>query len=226
MIARRTVLIAIGGMALATAVFAAACGSSTAGNVTSGPSASVTQAATPGGTTGTLPPSTSSGTTGALPGEAAAAATGDIPDNQMFLTLSDTTGGFSMKYPEGWAQKGSGNNVTISDKNNIVHITVATGSLPSVSTVNQEMVTLKQQTPSLSAGAPVTVTVASRPAVKVTYTTVSAPNPVTGKSVTLIVNRYYFAKSGRVAVVDLATPVGVDNVDAYRMMSASFAWLH
>jgi hypothetical protein len=42
--------------------------------------------------------------------------------------------------------------------------------------------------------------------------------------VTLTVDRYVLAKSGKRAVVDLGTPVGVDNVDAYRMMIESFRW--
>jgi hypothetical protein len=60
--------------------------------------------------------------------------------------------------------------------------------------------------------------------VKVSYTTQSAPNPVTGKRVTLMVDRYELAKGGKRATVDLATPTGVDNVDAYRMMIQSFRW--
>jgi hypothetical protein len=61
--------------------------------------------------------------------------------------------------------------------------------------------------------------------VKAVYTTESAPNPVTGKRVTLIVDRYVLpGPGGRVASVDLGTPKGVDNVDAYRMMIESFSW--
>jgi len=56
------------------------------------------------------------------------------------------------------------------------------------------------------------------------YSTQSAPNPVTGKRVTLTVDRYYFSRAGNVATIDLGTPVGVDNVDAYRLMSESFRW--
>jgi hypothetical protein len=41
------------------------------------------------------------------------------------------------------------------------------------------------------------------------------------KTVTLTVDRYEVVKGGRRAVVDLGTPVGVDNVDAYRMMIES-----
>ncbi len=47
---------------------------------------------------------------------------------------------------------------------------------------------------------------------------------MTGKRVTLIVDRYELAAGGRVAIVDLGTPRGVDNVDAYRMMISSFRW--
>jgi hypothetical protein len=39
-----------------------------------------------------------------------------------------------------------------------------------------------------------------------------------------MVDRYYFWQGGKVAVMDLGTPQGVDNVDAYRLMSESFAW--
>ena len=66
--------------------------------------------------------------------------------------------------------------------------------------------------------------IGSSTAVKATYSTESAPNPVTGKRVSLMVDRYELAHNGRVAVVDLGTPVGVDNVDAYRMMIQSFTW--
>ena len=78
--------------------------------------------------------------------------------------------------------------------------------------------TLKAQTPKQ-------FTLKGKPAIKVTYTTTSAPNPVTGKRVVLMVDRYELARKGRVAVIDLGTPTGVDNVDAYRLMSESFTWL-
>jgi hypothetical protein len=69
------------------------------------------------------------------------------------------------------------------------------------------------------------VTLGPNQAVKSVYTTQSAVNPVTGKSVLLIVDRYELAHNGSVAVVDLGTPKGVDNIDAYRMMFESFHWL-
>ncbi len=129
-----------------------------------------------------------------------------------------------MKYPEGWTQSGSGASVTFSDKNNLVHVVVDRGAAPSPAEVSAQLTALKRSTPSLRFTAPQIVQLGSARAVKVRYTTQSAPNPVTGKRVTLIVDRYELASAGRHAVVDLGTPVGVDNVDAYRRMIESFGW--
>ena len=156
--------------------------------------------------TTTAPPATTSASPSPLAPEAQAAATGDIPDNQVFLTFRNAAAGYSMKYPEGWAQKGSGARVTIRDKNNIVRVVVSPGAKPSVPGGAQQ------------------VTISGSPALKSVYRTRSAPNTVTGKRVTLTVDRYYLWHNGKRAVVDLGTPVGVDNVDAYRLMIESFRW--
>lgn len=168
--------------------------------------------------------SASGPSTGALSADAKSAATGDIPDNQNFLTLADPAAGYSMVYPEGWAQRGGGRDVTLQDKNNLVHIVVAAGSAPTPTTVAVQLNKLRGSSPSLQAGMPQAVTLKSGPAVKVTYSTQSAPNPVTGKRVTLVVDRYVLSHASKVATVDLGTAKGVDNVDAYKMMIASFRW--
>jgi hypothetical protein len=59
---------------------------------------------------------------------------------------------------------------------------------------------------------------------KVTFKVKSEPNPVTGKRVTLIVDRYFKPKGPKTAVLELAGPVGVDNVDAYKYVANSFRW--
>ena len=64
----------------------------------------------------------------------------------------------------------------------------------------------------------------SGPALKTTYSTRGEPNPVTGKSVLLLVDRYELSRGDKRATVDLATPQGVDNVDAYKKMINSFTW--
>ena len=138
----------------------------------------------------------------------------------MFLVFRNNGAGYAIKYPEGWAQQGAGRTVTFRDKNNIVRILIRNGHV-SVASVGRELKTLRgaqirQQ--------PRAVTISGAPAVKVVYTTQSAQNAVTGKRVTLTVDRYYLERAAKEAVVDLGTPVGVDNVDAYRLMIQSFRW--
>jgi hypothetical protein len=47
---------------------------------------------------------------------------------------------------------------------------------------------------------------------------------VTGKRIELLVDRYVYGHQGQVAILDLATPRGVDNIDAYRRISRSWRW--
>src|SRR3954470_17926828 len=73
---------------------------------------------------------TSSASSGVLSAEAQSAATGDIPDNQVFLNYADRSAGYVVKYPEGWALRGSGPAVSFQDKNNLINITVSQGPAP------------------------------------------------------------------------------------------------
>jgi len=158
---------------------------------------------------------------GALQAEANAAATGDIPDNQVFLVFANARAGYSMKYPEGWAQQGSGNAVAFRDKNNIVRIDVRACSPPTKASVQSAVAALPG---AHIVAAPQAMSLGGHPAFKIVYSTESAANAVTGKRVRLVVDRYYLWTTGRRAVVDLGTPQGVDNVDAYRLMIESFRW--
>jgi hypothetical protein len=195
------------------AVVAAGCGGSKSASTTT--------------TTTTAPAATTTTTTGPaaspspLQAEAKAAATGDIPDNQVFLRFADPVAGYSMKYPEGWAQQGAASTVTFRDKNNIVRIVVKPGGAVTPADAKHDLAAVTGATISKS---PATSRISGRPAVKVSYTTQSAANAVTGKRLTLVVDRYYLWHGGKLAVVDLGTPQGVDNVDAYRLMIESFTW--
>jgi hypothetical protein len=156
--------------------------------------------------------------------EAASTAAGDIPDNQNFLTFRNRPAGYSISYPEGWARSGSGNQVGFRDKSNTIAIKVTQGPAATLSSVEAQ---LKQQVasdPCLSPGSAQSVTVGPNQAIKVTYTTQGAKSPVTGQRPKITVDRYVYSKGGKVATVDLANPVGVDNVDAFRMISESFRW--
>jgi hypothetical protein len=209
---------------LTAGAFAVGCGSASSVSTTTAvtpptpPSSTTTRPATT-----TLAPAPASGA-GALSPEAQATATGDVPDNQVFLTFSNRAAGYSIKYPEGWAQRGSSGVVVFQDKNNLVKITVSRATPPSIGSVTAAMKRLAKGSPSLRFAAPTSFALRGSSAVKVVYSTRSAPNPVTGKRVELVVDRYYVSHAGRVAVVDLGTPSGVDNVDAYRLMIESFRW--
>ena len=213
-------LIAVGAIGIAATL--AACN----GSKSSSPS--TTTAATPPpppASTSTRPqiPPPASGA-GALKAESASAATGDIPDNQVFLVYVNGAAGYTIKYPEGWARSGSGETVAFRDKNNVVRVVVSNGSPPSTAEVSRQLAALrsaKVTTP------PTKTSVNGKPAIHVVYETESAKSPVTGKTVTLGVDRYYLWNGTRVAIVDLGTPVApvkVDNVDAYRLIIQSFRW--
>jgi hypothetical protein len=190
----------------------AACGSKSAPpaatTATAVPPAA--QTATKAATTTALPAASSPS---ALQAEVASTAAGDIPDNQVFVSYPGKS--FSMKFPEGWTQSGKADNVTFRDKNNIVRIVIVAGGPPTTASVQEEIAGLKGATRS---GSPTTVKIGGLRGVKATYEATSAPNPVTGKAVTLTVDRYELATRGKRVIVDLGSPVGVDNVDAYRLM--------
>jgi hypothetical protein len=158
------------------------------------------------------------------PSEAESAATGDIPDNQVFLTFANRAAGYSIRYPEGWARRGAAGDVTFQEKGNVIHVVIAKAAVPTPASATATLVSLKRGDPTIKVGKPERLTIAGTPVIKVTYTRLSAPDPVTGKRLPLTIDRYLYAHGGKVATLDLGTPVGVDNVDAYRLISQSFRW--
>ena len=205
-----------------TAVSLAACGGTS--------STSSSPAAAGSGSTAAAASSTSASSAqgtgaGALSAEVRATATGDIPDTQVFLTYANKPGGYSITYPEGWAQRGSGSSVVFSDKNNVIRAVVFRGAAPTPASVTAALNAEKARKPSLTVGSASTVQLgAAASAIKISYSTISAPNPVTGKRIALLVDRYVYSHRGKVAILDLATPKGVDNVDAYKRIARSWKW--
>jgi hypothetical protein len=141
--------------------------------------------------------------------EARSAATGDIPDNQVFLTYRDRAVGYSLTYPEGWTRIGGGRRLAFRDKGNSVTLAVVRAApvAPHGGRSGPQRVKLKHGS-----------------ATKATYTRIGPPDPVTGKRPLLVIDRYVYSRPGGFATLDLATPRGVDNVDAYRMIANSFQW--
>jgi hypothetical protein len=159
------------------------------------------------------------------PSDAQSAATGDIPDNQAFLTFTDSAAGYSIRYPEGWTRTSGSGEVTFRDRANVIRVAVAPGAAPTAARVTAEVARLRSADPTIAAGgAPQRLRIDGSPVLKVTYTRLSKPDPITGKLLPLTIDRYEYARAGKTATVDLGTPKGVDNVDAYRMISRSFRW--
>ena len=201
----------------------AGCGSSSSSSSSAGTTAA-TGAAAQTATIAATKASCGSSSASAGTSEAASTATGDIPDNQQFLTFRNGSGGYSISYPEGWARSGKSDTVTFQDKSNTITINVAQGSKPTTASVAAELKQEASSDPCLSAGTPQATIAGPNQVIKVTYTTEGQKSSVTGQRPKITVDRYVYFKGGKVATVDLATPVGVDNVDAYRMISESFRW--
>lgn len=151
---------------------------------------------------------------------------GDIPDNQVFVTFTPPSGGFSVKVPEGWARTQAGSAVTFTDKLNSIRMeAVAASSAPTVQSAEQnELPPIRAAAKNFQAGGVSQVTRKAGRAVLITYKADSEPDPVTGKVIHDAVERYEFWKSGTEVVLTLSGPDGADNVDPWRIVTDSFAW--
>jgi hypothetical protein len=129
---------------------------------------------------------------------------GDIPDNQAYVRYAPPGAGFSVKVPEGWSRTRTGGAVVFTDKLNSIR--------------------MENGAPAQQAGSSSTVKRTAGSAQKLSYTMKSAPDPVTGKSVTDAVERYVFTKGPNIAVLTLSGPKGADNVDPWRIVTDSLRW--
>jgi hypothetical protein len=151
---------------------------------------------------------------------------GDIPDNQAYVAFTPPGGGFSVKVPEGWAQRTAGGAVAFTDKLNTIRIESRTATAPL--TVQKarsgELSSLAHSVKGFKAGTVTTVARKGGTAVRITYLASSPADPVTGKTVTDAVERYVFFHNGRAVVLTLSGPKGADNVDPWRLVSDSVRW--
>jgi hypothetical protein len=200
------------GVVAAIAV-AAGCGGATAGPATPGGQASPTQA----------PSSSAAPAAGPTPEISPA---GDIPDSQVFVPFDAPDRTFSVSVPQGWARTADGAATVFSDKFNSVRIEQATvtGPVDVAAVRSRELPRLATSVAGYAPGDVRRVDRPSGPAVLATYSAASAPNPVTGKSVSEAVERYSFWRGDREVVLTLSGPTGADNVDPWRKITDSFRW--
>jgi len=140
------------------------------------------------------------------PNAAEVSPAGDIPDNQAFVAYSPPGAGYAVKVPEGWARTSSKGVTTFTDKLNSIRMQ----SLPA--------------TAKPPAGKATTVTRKAGRAVRITYLSKSAADPVTGRTHTNAVERYAFSHKGRTIVLTLSGPKGADNVDPWKIVTDSLRY--
>lgn len=149
---------------------------------------------------------------------------GDIPDNAVFLTYKGGTPPFSIQYVEGWqvAQQPAGVIIRDKDSSETVAIVAPQADVPGY-VASTDLPALQAQ----AGFGPIkqdTVKLGGSTYVHLAFHQKSPPDSVTGKQVPQTVDRYYVPGPAGLAIVSLATPDGVDNVDAFRQMITSFKW--
>jgi hypothetical protein len=149
---------------------------------------------------------------------------GDIPDNAVYVPYRAAL--CQIKVPEGWARTKLATGASFTDKLNSVRIeTVAAAAAPTPETAKQSEVPKLQAAGGNFVLKKVdTVTRKGGQAVRIVYEVDSAPNPVTGKVIRDVAERYEFFRNGHEAVLTLSGPTGADNVDPWRLVSDSFGW--
>ncbi len=146
---------------------------------------------------------------------------GDIPDSAVYLRYQGR--GFSVEYVEGWVQTTGARGVAFGDKDSSVvaemRPRVAGALLVYVQRIDLPRLA---HTPGFRQGALGRDTIGGYPALRLAYRGQSAPDAVTGKTVTLQVDRYYVNGPRALAILTLSTPLGVDNADGFRRIAHSF----
>jgi hypothetical protein len=167
-----------------------------------------------------------SSTKGSAPKTKEVSPAGDIPDNQAYVAFTPPGGGFSVKVPEGWAQRSASGAVVFTDKLNTIRIEShpASAALTVQKARSDELASLAHSVKGFKAGKVSTVSRKGGTAVRMTYLASSPADPVTGKSVTDAVERYVFFHTGRAVVLTLSGPKGADNVDPWRLVTDSVRW--
>lgn len=150
---------------------------------------------------------------------------GDIPDNQVFVTYRSAAGGYSLSYPQGWAQREISGTTTFSQYFNSIGLTTAkNATAPTIASARSLASATLRSLPGYKLIKIDSVTRAAGPAVHIVYDATSAVDAVTGKTVTLQVERYLFWHKGTLLTITLSSAKGSDNVDPWKTVTDSLVW--
>jgi hypothetical protein len=182
-------------------------------------------ASAPGATASTVPTATASTVPTASASEPGGGTTsGDIPDNAVFLTYHGTAPTFSIPYVQGWQVTPQGHGVVIRDKDSSETVAIVDSQADVAAYVASTDLPALQAQAGFGLITQDTLTVRGSTYIHLAFHLPSPPDAVTGKQVTVTVDRYYVSGPTGLAIVSLATPAGVDNVDAFRQMIEGFKW--
>jgi hypothetical protein len=162
----------------------------------------------------------------AAPSSADTNTSGDIPDTQAFVSFTPSSGGYSLKVPEGWTSKSNGSTVTFTSHFNSIRVdTQPAPQAPTIASVTaSEVPALRSGTSSFALRDVTSVHRSAGDAVLIRYTSQSQADPVTGRTVRLDVERYEFWRGGVQSTVTVADPAGSDNADPWHTITDSFTW--
>ena len=178
-------------------------------------------------TTTTAPPATTTAATttsgaGALQAEADATAAGDIPDNQVFLVFRDVPAGYSMKYPEGWVGAAGIGQQGLLPGQEQRH---PRGCLCRRCVDAGKRAGRPARAEGGAGAEPAAGDDALRPArVQGRVSDGERPEPGNGQARHAVGRPLLRPEAGPARRARSRRPVGVDNVDAYRLISESFRW--
>ena len=147
---------------------------------------------------------------------------GDIPDSQVFIDYKSPAG-FSIKVPEGWSRTDKPDGAVFADKYDSIEVTIASAaSAPTLASVEaNDAKALQSSGRAVKIASIKPLKLEGRDAVVIAYSANSEPNAVTNKQVRLERARYLIFKSGKLVTLDMAAPLGADNVDQWALMSKS-----
>ncbi len=153
-------------------------------------------------------------------------AAGDIPDDIAFVPYTPPSGGYSISTPEGWSRKAIPSGAIFTDKYNIIQAESFSGqTAPTPASASVAVKSALGKSKGFVFGKASTVKRKGGSAVLVTFLVASAPNEVTGKTIAVAVERYEFHRNGTSVVLTLSGAKGADNVDPWKIVTDSFAWL-
>jgi hypothetical protein len=152
--------------------------------------------------------------------------TGDISDSQVFIKYSSVKGGYSLEVPEGWARKEQEATVDFIDKLDGVKVTVDNAAqAPTADSIKiSQAADLKKSGLAIKINSIQEISLSKEKVIKMTFSSNSEADSVTGKQIRLDNVSYYFYKNGKLATLTMWAPLGADNIDQWNKMSESFRW--